>query len=256
MTGVMADVIWVDENDMVLGRVSREKAHAEALLHRISVTYLVNDKGEILVNERAKDGHLDHSSAGHVDIGETYEDAARRELREELGINMPNLREIGTAQSRDIGTSFDGTSFNSCHIFKVFQTVWNDEVRPNPEEVRSVFWSELPPLIADMDNNPKKYTNGFKESMKVFLSRKLIDEGFPHVYEWHDESGTEYPKHAHKGAVSMYILKGSLTFWFGDEEKEVRSGDRFDVPVGKEHLATGGPEGCDFLVGEMIKGDS
>jgi quercetin dioxygenase-like cupin family protein len=91
---------------------------------------------------------------------------------------------------------------------------------------------------------------------KETLKQKLTDEGFLHVYEWHDKPGTEYPAHAHKGAVSMYILDGGLTFWFGQEEKILKEGDRFDVPVGKEHTAKVGEYGCTFLVGEMIDGDS
>jgi quercetin dioxygenase-like cupin family protein len=91
---------------------------------------------------------------------------------------------------------------------------------------------------------------------KEALKGKLADERFLHIYEWHDEPGTEYPAHAHKGRVSMYILEGGLTFWFGNEERTLVQGDRFDVPVGKEHVARVGSAGCTFLVGEMIKGDS
>lgn len=86
--------------------------------------------------------------------------------------------------------------------------------------------------------------------------RKLQDEGFAHIYEWSDEPGTEYPAHSHKGAVSMYILKGGIVFWFGTEEIALNEGDRFDAPVGIEHTAKVGSDGCTFLVGEMIEGDS
>jgi quercetin dioxygenase-like cupin family protein len=91
---------------------------------------------------------------------------------------------------------------------------------------------------------------------KELFKQKLEDEGFLHIFEWYDEPGTEYPAHAHKGAVSMYILEGGLTFWFGDEEIVLKEGDRFDAPVGKEHTAKVGSQGCRFLVGEMIEGDS
>jgi quercetin dioxygenase-like cupin family protein len=91
---------------------------------------------------------------------------------------------------------------------------------------------------------------------KELLKQKLADEGLPHIYEWHDEPGTDYPSHAHKGAVAMYILDGGLTFWFGEEIVVLKEGDRFDVPVGKEHMAKVGENGCTFLVGEMIEGDS
>ncbi len=91
---------------------------------------------------------------------------------------------------------------------------------------------------------------------KENFKQKLVDKGFPHIYEWHDEAGTEYQAHAHKGAVSMYILDGGLTFRFGQEEKILNKGDWFDVPIGKEHTAKVGEQGCTFLVGEMIEGDS
>lgn len=91
---------------------------------------------------------------------------------------------------------------------------------------------------------------------KEDLKKKLIEEGFIYIYEWHDEPGTEYAAHAHKGKVSLYILNGGLTFWFGDEEVVLREGDRLDVPIGKEHTAKVGDGGCDFLVGEAIEGDS
>ena len=91
---------------------------------------------------------------------------------------------------------------------------------------------------------------------KEELIQKLKSEGFPHVYEWTDAPGTEYSAHAHTGAVSMYILKGGLTFWFGEEVVSLTAGDRFDVPIGKAHTAKVGEDGCTFLVGEMIEGDS
>ncbi len=91
---------------------------------------------------------------------------------------------------------------------------------------------------------------------KELLKQKLADEGFVHIFEWKDAPNTEYEAHAHQGAVSMYILEGGITFWFESEEIELKQGDRFDVPLGKEHTAKVGPSGCTFLVGEMIEGDS
>lgn len=91
---------------------------------------------------------------------------------------------------------------------------------------------------------------------KEILRQKLADEGFAHIYEWRDSSGAEYSAHSHKGKVAMYILDGDLTLWLGSEKVILNKGDRFDVPVGQEHSAKIGPNGCVFLVGEMIKGDS
>jgi hypothetical protein len=67
----------------------------------------------------------------------------------------------------------------------------------------------------------------------------------------------EYPVHAHKGKVTLFIQNGDVTFHFSDKtNKTVSSDQRFDVPVGIEHTAIVGPKGCDYIVGEMIEGDS
>ncbi len=91
---------------------------------------------------------------------------------------------------------------------------------------------------------------------KEDLKEKLTEEGFVHVYEWNDNPNTQYETHAHTGEVSMYILRGGLTFQFGKKEVVLKMGDRFDVPAGEAHTAVVGPEGCVYLVGEMINGDS
>ncbi len=162
------NVIWVDDRDNVIGEVTRRKAHKEGLLHRVAVIYLVNDKGEILVNERAKDGHLDHSSAGHVDAGEEYFVAAKRELEEELGVAGVQLRSIGSTQARDVGKNFDGEAFDSRHMFRVYVCKANP-VRLKEDEVKSVYWAKPENVLKDMQANPKKYTEGFKSTIKLFL---------------------------------------------------------------------------------------
>jgi quercetin dioxygenase-like cupin family protein len=88
------------------------------------------------------------------------------------------------------------------------------------------------------------------------IKKHLLNEGFLHVYEWRDEAGTEYTAHSHKGRVSMYILDGEITIKFDDGEISLKKRDQFDVPIGKIHTAVVGLAGCNFVVGEMIKGDS
>ncbi|MEJ0054046.1 MAG: NUDIX domain-containing protein [bacterium] len=165
------NIVWVDENDAVLGETTREKAHAEGLLHRIAVTYLVNAEGEILVNERADDGRFDHSSAGHVDAGESYVETARRELKEELGIDGIDIKEIGGSISQDLINDPGQPFMNARHIFKVFLGVLlrPDLIRIDPDEVKSVFWADPNKVMEDMRSNPSRYAGGFKSSLPVYL---------------------------------------------------------------------------------------
>lgn len=88
----MDKVIWVDEHDNILGEISRKEAHQKGLLHRTIGIIILNNKGEILLQKRSinKDtfpGMYTISASGHVDKGENYDQAAQREMQEELGIN-------------------------------------------------------------------------------------------------------------------------------------------------------------------------
>ncbi len=85
----------------------------------------------------------------------------------------------------------------------------------------------------------------------------LKSEGFIYIYKWHDSPNTKYPAHAHKGKVTLFVEKGDVTFNFSDDTTQiVKSGERFDVPVGLEHSAIVGKNGCEYVVGEIVEGDS
>ncbi|MFQ5673331.1 MAG: NUDIX domain-containing protein [Nitrospinales bacterium] len=82
---------WVDQQDNVIGQVSRKEIHAKSLLHRSVHILVFNSRGELFLQKRvmSKDenpGLWDSSAAGHIASGETYLVSAHRELKEELGI--------------------------------------------------------------------------------------------------------------------------------------------------------------------------
>lgn len=86
--------------------------------------------------------------------------------------------------------------------------------------------------------------------------QKFEDENFASVYEWQDAPGTVYEEHVHQGKVSLFVTDGSITFDFSGEKREIKAGERFDVPPGKLHSAIVGPQGWIAIIGEEIAGDS
>jgi isopentenyl-diphosphate delta-isomerase type 1 len=94
----MADELFdvVDEQDRVIGRAPRREVHARKLNHRATHILVHDDAGRVFLQRRSltKDtfpGCWDSSCSGHVDAGENYETAARRELGEELGWHDTSL---------------------------------------------------------------------------------------------------------------------------------------------------------------------
>ena len=89
-------VYHVDENDKVLGKVSRKEMRKKVLLHRGSDIFVFNTKGEILVHKRTKTkdlfpGFYAVVVGGSASYGETYDECAKREVYEEIGIKDAQL---------------------------------------------------------------------------------------------------------------------------------------------------------------------
>ncbi|MGC4979492.1 NUDIX domain-containing protein [Streptomyces sp. DT193] len=81
----------VDEQDRVLGVASRRDAVRESWLHRVGVVVCRDRQGRFLVHRRAEQlsrfpGHYELGVGGAAGVGESYEQAAARELSEELGV--------------------------------------------------------------------------------------------------------------------------------------------------------------------------
>lgn len=164
------NVTWVDEDDNYLGEISIDKAHQEGLLHRISATFLLNDRGEILVQHRT-DGRLDHSCGGHVDPGESYLQAAERELAEELGIDSLDLSEYSQTKATDTGIRPNQVRYHLFHIFIGHLNLPPNRFTLDHEEVQAVFWQDPRKILADMklNRNNLKYTQGFQATILEVL---------------------------------------------------------------------------------------
>ena len=80
--------------------------------------------------------------------------------------------------------------------------------------------------------------------------QQLEKEGFDTVYEWQDPAGKVYPEHSHTVRTSLFVTDGSITFDFEGKKKEVKAGERIDIPIGAKHSAVVGAEGWIAIIGE------
>nr|WP_260584548.1 NUDIX domain-containing protein [Streptomyces murinus] len=131
----------VDGRDRVLGVVSRREAVREGWLHRVAVTVCRDERGRILVHRRSErlsrfPGLYEVVVGGAVNVGESYEQAAARELAEELGVRaLPRLL-----------FTFVNRSGLSPHWLGVHEAVVPDAVVPDPDEIAWHGWLTEPEL--------------------------------------------------------------------------------------------------------------
>ena len=119
----------VDETGRVIGSATRGECHnGSRLLHPVVHLHVFNNKGEVYLQKRPewKDiqpGKWDTSVGGHIDYGETSEQALMREVREELGITnfVPQQRGMYVFDSR-----------RERELVYVNSTVYDGPITPQP----------------------------------------------------------------------------------------------------------------------------
>lgn len=119
-----------DKQDRVIGTAPRSRVHAEGLLHRAVHVFVFNSRGELLLQRRSatKDESplkLTSSCSGHLSAGESYEEAAIREMQEEIGLSG----ELEFLQR--FPATFD-TAFEHTVLYRL---VSDDELTPDPGEI-------------------------------------------------------------------------------------------------------------------------
>jgi len=154
----------VDEDDNVIGKATRSECHRRGLIHRSVYIIVMNDKGEVFLQKRSmkKDlypGCYACSATGHVEYGESYEEAARRELKEELGIESP-LKKICKFKcffeiEREISVLY------VCHHNGPFDL--------NSEEIESGEFLSIEEIKKALENGTRNFAYGSILALKKFL---------------------------------------------------------------------------------------
>ena len=153
----------VDKKDRILGHASRSEVHGNNLLHRAVHILIFNEAGEVYLQQRSrwKDRHplkWDSSAAGHVAEVESYDETARRELKEELGVSVP-LQKI---------SKLPATQRTDHEFIWIYRGEVSGGLVPNKCEIeRGTF---LPPAMVDdwTSARPEDFAPGFLECWKAY----------------------------------------------------------------------------------------
>ena len=162
---LFARVVIVDDFDHVIGAEYLAIAIEKGLRRRSAGVLLHNEQGDVLMQTRGSHinhpGKKDFSSSGHVDVGETYEQAAVRELAEELGITSLPLVPLGPpVRVTD-------------YYFSLFTATLPQytEIAFDATEVAGVTWYTPAELQSEISLSPENFTLTCREVAACFQSQ-------------------------------------------------------------------------------------
>lgn len=164
------NVVLITEQDEPIGLMEKQQAHIAGVLHRAFSVFVFNDKGELLIQQRAHEkyhtpGLWTNTCCSHPRQGETYEEAAIRRLQEEMGFTCPIEFQFSFQYKADVGEGL--TEHELDHVFK---GIYNENPKINPEEVASFKWIDFNELQIDVEEHPEKYTPWFKIILKEYIA--------------------------------------------------------------------------------------
>lgn len=151
-------VILVDQFDNPLGTMPKMEAHEKAVLHRAFSVFIMNDKGETMLQQRAQSKYHSprlwtNTCCSHQRLGESNIEAGRRRLKEEMGFETA-LTELFSFIYR---ATFDN-GLTEHELDHVMIGYFNDDPMINDGEVMNWKWMRPAEVKKAMSDTPEQYT--------------------------------------------------------------------------------------------------
>ena len=166
-------VVLVDENNQKIGLMPKMEAHEKAVLHRAFSVFVMNKKGQTMLQQRAADKYHSpllwtNTCCSHQRDGESNIEAGKRRLQEEMGF----VTELEELFSFIYKAPFDNglTEHELDHVM-----LGNYEGEPvlNPEEVEDWKWMYPEDIKKDIEKHPDLYTEWFKIIFQKFYDNLI-----------------------------------------------------------------------------------
>ena len=161
----------VDENDNVIGKEDRNIVYKNNWRNfRVINIMIFTSDGKIVVPKRSANrkvfpGCYDCSVGGHVSSGENYEQAAYRELEEELGIIGVVLEEIAYFKPSDIDTS----SFS-----KLYKLVYDKELDYDKDGIEEIYYMKKEEILKLIEVDKTRFKDDYPKFFKWLIENDII----------------------------------------------------------------------------------
>ncbi|WP_458626818.1 NUDIX hydrolase [Winogradskyella sp. PC D3.3] len=168
----------VDKNGNPTGTTAlKSEAHAKGLYHNTIHLWLFTNKGEILLQQRSHKKVIypllwDVSVAGHINAGETFIEAALRETKEEIGLQLEphHLKHIGVFlhETRYADGQIQDNEFHQVYIAELHVDLTDLIIQEEEvEALKLVSFDEFEALLEESENNNHFVASNYNYYLKV-----------------------------------------------------------------------------------------
>ncbi len=164
-------VICVNEQDEFIELVDKMKAHRDGLLHRAFSVFVFNDKGELLLQQRAiskyhSGGLWSNTCCSHPRYQEETIAAAHRRMMEEMGFDCDLQHLFAICYKADVGNRMIEHEYDH-----VFVGQYSGEATPNEQEVVAYKYIGIEELNERVAQEPHLFTAWFKMILPQLLEK-------------------------------------------------------------------------------------
>ncbi len=158
----------VDWNDNVVKLRLKKDLKQEQFPHRGAVILPLTNNGKIILCKRSKNKWpfpdvLCAAIGGHVKVNESYENAAKREMKEEADLET-EIKEIAILKNNT------ETEQIIHHIFTTQQEIQLNSLKPDPVEIQYLEAFEINEVNKMIQQNPKQFAPTFINVFKAFYT--------------------------------------------------------------------------------------
>jgi isopentenyldiphosphate isomerase len=161
----------VNQQDEVVDRQPRSEVHRLGLMHRATHVLVFNARGQVFLQKRSmqKDrqpGLWDSSASGHLNCGEDYDACAKRELYEEIGLELgaPPQRLFKLCASPETDQE---------HVW-IYRCAAEGPFTLHPEEIESGGWFSPEEIALWMAERPQEFASALVLIWRELRKRRMV----------------------------------------------------------------------------------
>lgn len=161
----MENVVLVDEQNNQIGAADKATVHSTITpLHRGFSVFIFNSKKELLITQRALTkrtfpGVWSNTVCGHPLPDEAVETAAMRRLKDELGLDITNVKVVAPYRYRFA----DNNGIVENEICPILIGYTDHNPTPNAQEIANWRWIKWEDFLKEIEINPNPYSPWSRE---------------------------------------------------------------------------------------------